>query len=224
MNPQSLLRFSTFLLLLLCSSTNCNAWYQCPPIQQRLRSKHHQSGVFHTKTQIKSLPSSAVSFLTNNHQQTSKLMDINISSNASVSRNTRNDNNESDWKMIHGLRNIRLGRALLRTVSAKLILLVAALVFRPGSAVARTVQATAPAMAPAIAAPIITCPVSAATEFRLMIRLVVAALIGAVLGKERSLSKHSAGVRTMSLVSMGAAVFTVCSCYGFANFPKVDGT
>jgi putative Mg2+ transporter-C (MgtC) family protein len=57
-----------------------------------------------------------------------------------------------------------------------------------------------------------------------MIRLVLAALIGAALGKERAVSKHSAGVRTMSLVSLGAAVFTVCSGYGFSNFPKVDAS
>jgi hypothetical protein len=69
---------------------------------------------------------------------------------------------------------------------------------------------------------ILSCPVSAATERRLMIRLVYAALLGSCLGKERSFAKHSAGVRTMSLVSMGACCFTICSCYGFSNFARVD--
>jgi hypothetical protein len=70
--------------------------------------------------------------------------------------------------------------------------------------------------------PILSCPVSAATEIRLMIRLVYAALLGSALGMERSFAKHSAGVRTMSLVSMGACCFTICSCYGFSNFARVD--
>lgn len=91
----------------------------------------------------------------------------------------------------------------------------------PSLAVASTVAAST---APVVPPQILTCPVSAATEYRLMGRLVIAALIGAALGKERSFAKHSAGVRTMSLVSMGAAVFTVCSGYGFLNFPRVDGT
>jgi putative Mg2+ transporter-C (MgtC) family protein len=46
--------------------------------------------------------------------------------------------------------------------------------------------------------------------------------MGAILGKERSLAKHSAGVRTMALVAMGASAFTVCSAYGFANFGHYD--
>mmetsp|Transcript_38210 Transcript_38210/g.92927 ORF Transcript_38210/g.92927 Transcript_38210/m.92927 type:complete len:444 (-) Transcript_38210:1000-2331(-) len=66
-----------------------------------------------------------------------------------------------------------------------------------------------------------SCPVSAMTEIRLSLRLLYAALLGAALGKERSFAKHSAGVRTMALVSMGAAAFTVCSSYGFASFIEV---
>jgi putative Mg2+ transporter-C (MgtC) family protein len=41
--------------------------------------------------------------------------------------------------------------------------------------------------------------------------------MGAALGKERSFAKHSAGVRTMSLVALGACAFTICSMYGFAG-------
>lgn len=128
---------------------------------------------------------------------------------------------------VKGFRNNRFWRILLRTISIAPVLsmLVAATLFYPASAIAKTAPAAiaAPAVT-AATAPIITCPISAATELRLMVRLVYAAFMGAVLGKERSAAKHSAGVRTMSLVSMGAAVFTVCSCYGFANFPRVDAS
>ena len=55
-------------------------------------------------------------------------------------------------------------------------------------------------------------------ELRLSIRLVFAALTGAAIGKERSgLKYHPAGVRTMSLVSLGAALFTICSRHGFVG-------
>jgi putative Mg2+ transporter-C (MgtC) family protein len=47
-------------------------------------------------------------------------------------------------------------------------------------------------------------------------RLLFASLLGACVGKERSMThKHSAGVRTMALVALGAAAFTVCSSFGF---------
>jgi len=61
-------------------------------------------------------------------------------------------------------------------------------------------------------------PIPAALEFRLTMRLVMAAILGAGLGKERSIAKHSAGVRTMALVAMGASAFTVCSIYGFSVY------
>lgn len=65
-------------------------------------------------------------------------------------------------------------------------------------------------------------PISAAVEFQLSLRLVYAALLGAGLGKERSIAKHSAGVRTMALVAMGASAFTVCSVYGFGAGGRHD--
>ena len=124
----------------------------------------------------------------------------------------------------------KAGRNLLRRVAPVAVSVAIAAAAIPGPAgaavspAATAGTAAAATAAAAVANPIATCPVSAATEMRLMVRLVIAALIGAALGKERSFARHSAGVRTMSLVSMGAAVFTVCSGYGFANFPKVDGT
>ena len=54
-------------------------------------------------------------------------------------------------------------------------------------------------------------------ELTLIIRLLYAAVIGSAVGWERAASKHSAGVRTMALVSLGAAVFTICSMYGFGG-------
>lgn len=60
-----------------------------------------------------------------------------------------------------------------------------------------------------------------AFEVKLMLRLVYASFVGACLGKERAGSTRSypasAGVRTMALVSLGAATFTVCSAHGFAT-------
>ena len=51
----------------------------------------------------------------------------------------------------------------------------------------------------------------------LVFRLVFAALVGSAVGWERAASKHSAGIRTMALVSLGAAVYTICSMYGFGG-------
>jgi putative Mg2+ transporter-C (MgtC) family protein len=71
---------------------------------------------------------------------------------------------------------------------------------------------------PVIILPTIAAPVSFKTELRLTLRLLFAALIGGAVGKERSVSTHhSAGVRTMSLVAVGAASFTICSLYGFTS-------
>jgi putative Mg2+ transporter-C (MgtC) family protein len=50
------------------------------------------------------------------------------------------------------------------------------------------------------------------------IRLVLAALLGGAIGLERELREREAGLRTHLLVSVGAAVFTLVSAYGFADF------
>jgi putative Mg2+ transporter-C (MgtC) family protein len=54
-------------------------------------------------------------------------------------------------------------------------------------------------------------------ERALTLRLLYAALVGSAVGWERAASKHSAGIRTMALVSLGAAAFTICSTYGFGG-------
>ena len=49
----------------------------------------------------------------------------------------------------------------------------------------------------------------------ILLRLAVALLLGAAIGFERELKEHSAGMRTLALVSIGSALFTIVSAYGF---------
>ena len=49
----------------------------------------------------------------------------------------------------------------------------------------------------------------------LSIRKLVAAVLGAAIGLEREIHEHPAGMRTHLLVSLGSAIFTVLSIYGF---------
>jgi putative Mg2+ transporter-C (MgtC) family protein len=61
------------------------------------------------------------------------------------------------------------------------------------------------------------------TEINLAIRLTVGLVLGAIIGFERELHRQPAGFRTHSLVSLGAALFTVVSAFGFSG-PLVDPT
>lgn len=54
-------------------------------------------------------------------------------------------------------------------------------------------------------------------QFDILVRLVAAALLGAGLGLEREIHGHQAGMRTHMLVSLGSAIFTVLSIYGFSG-------
>src|SRR5262245_60561084 len=56
------------------------------------------------------------------------------------------------------------------------------------------------------------------TEWELLGRLAVAAGLGAAVGVERELRDREAGVRTHLAVSLGSALFTVVSAYGFEDF------
>lgn len=49
----------------------------------------------------------------------------------------------------------------------------------------------------------------------ILLRLAVALVLGAAIGFERELKEHSAGMRTLALVSIGSALFTIVSAYGF---------
>ncbi len=62
---------------------------------------------------------------------------------------------------------------------------------------------------------------SASQEIEMVVRIAIAAAIGAVIGFERRRSRNAAGVRTLALVSMGAAVFTLVSVHGFEGFGTV---
>lgn len=56
-------------------------------------------------------------------------------------------------------------------------------------------------------------------ELRILMRLVVAATVGGIIGVERRSARSYAGVRTFSLVSLGAAIFmSVC----LVAFPNAD--
>ena len=50
------------------------------------------------------------------------------------------------------------------------------------------------------------------------LRLLFACVLGAVIGFERELRDREAGVRTHLLVSLGSALFTIMSAYGFHEF------
>jgi putative Mg2+ transporter-C (MgtC) family protein len=54
-------------------------------------------------------------------------------------------------------------------------------------------------------------------------RLVVAAALGAAVGLERELREREAGLRTHMLVSVGSALFTLASAYGFHEFLTAGG-
>ena len=51
-----------------------------------------------------------------------------------------------------------------------------------------------------------------------LLRLSVAAALGAAVGVERELRDREAGIRTHLLVSLGSALFTIVSAYGFHEF------
>jgi len=56
------------------------------------------------------------------------------------------------------------------------------------------------------------------THWELLVRLAIAAGLGGALGIEREIRDHEAGFRTHLLVSLGSAIFTVVSAYGFEGF------
>ncbi|MFL5953605.1 MAG: MgtC/SapB family protein [Gaiellaceae bacterium] len=56
------------------------------------------------------------------------------------------------------------------------------------------------------------------THWELFARLAIAAALGGALGVEREIRDHEAGFRTHLLVSLGSAIFTVVSAYGFEGF------
>ena len=58
----------------------------------------------------------------------------------------------------------------------------------------------------------------------ILLRLVVAIALGSAVGIEREIHEHSAGMRTIALVTLGCALFAIISAYGFLallNIPHV---
>jgi putative Mg2+ transporter-C (MgtC) family protein len=57
-----------------------------------------------------------------------------------------------------------------------------------------------------------------------LLRLLIAALLGGAIGFEREIRDREAGVRTHLLVSLGSALFTIISAYGFHDFLVQGGS
>jgi len=53
------------------------------------------------------------------------------------------------------------------------------------------------------------------TEILMALRLLLAALLGAIIGYQRERANKPAGLRTHTLICVGAALFTIASIYGF---------
>jgi putative Mg2+ transporter-C (MgtC) family protein len=63
----------------------------------------------------------------------------------------------------------------------------------------------------------VTPDLSLDTQIDLALRLTVGLVLGAIIGFERELQRQPAGFRTHSLVSLGAALFTIVSAFGFSG-------
>ena len=55
------------------------------------------------------------------------------------------------------------------------------------------------------------------TVVEAILRLLLAAVLGGIIGYQREKAGKEAGLRTNTLISLGAALFTVASIYGFAG-------
>jgi putative Mg2+ transporter-C (MgtC) family protein len=69
----------------------------------------------------------------------------------------------------------------------------------------------------------VTPELTLADELQIALRLAVGLFLGAAVGFERELHSQPAGFRTHSVVSLGAAIFTVVSGYAFTG-PGADPT
>ena len=55
------------------------------------------------------------------------------------------------------------------------------------------------------------------TELDVILRLILAALVGGVIGLDRERAHKWAGIRTLLLVCLGSALFTIVSIFGFGD-------
>ncbi len=60
-------------------------------------------------------------------------------------------------------------------------------------------------------------------QIRIILELLLAALLGALVGLEREYKKKEAGLRTHSLVALGAALFTIIGSESFSAFSDKAG-
>lgn len=63
----------------------------------------------------------------------------------------------------------------------------------------------------------------ASIDYQVAGQLILAVILGAFIGLERQLAGKTAGVRTYALVSLGSALFSYMSKYGFMEFWGVSG-
>jgi len=54
-------------------------------------------------------------------------------------------------------------------------------------------------------------------ELDMVLRLIIAAILGGIIGFEREYAEKPAGLRTLLVVCVGSALFTVVSIYGFGD-------
>jgi putative Mg2+ transporter-C (MgtC) family protein len=55
------------------------------------------------------------------------------------------------------------------------------------------------------------------TNLEMVLRLILAAVLGACIGYQRERAHKPAGLRTHALISLGSALFTVVSVFGFGS-------
>jgi len=76
-----------------------------------------------------------------------------------------------------------------------------------------------------VSSPSLLAAVASIGWSEVLLRLFVAGALGGAIGLERELRERQAGLRTHLVVSVGAALFTLVSAYGFDSFgSKVDPT
>lgn len=61
------------------------------------------------------------------------------------------------------------------------------------------------------------------TEVDVVLRLLMAAVVGAAIGLDRERAHKWAGIRTMLLVCLGSALFTIVSMFGFEGLAGNEG-
>jgi len=213
------------LLALLLIASSCDAWMFSPNPQVKLPQTSivsprsvEQSKKGHSKRLFG--PSDSTEGISQPFRS--------FKSNGSISKILRRSGDGGKgtrpWLRVGCLAALFIAMTLVgspqKALASTLAQVPAEAVVEPIAAAASVAAAAAPAAATAAAAtPVILSlpsPMSLKVEMQLTGRLCMAALLGGAVGKERSSThKHSAGVRTMALVALGASAFTVCSSFGF---------